>query len=232
MRTVCIFTSQLAVSLKGVERALKSAATIKLIVERYQSVWYKDIEQEASTLNLKLKYKPTKSRDTDFNNKTAPATRIANGITHYKLYKDAVERDEPVLILEHDAYFIGRPPEPIDDGIIQISCTKQQWTAKTLYQCSRANKMKKHEPLRYYDHNWDKKTGVIEHPLSGMNATAGYIVGPKAASKMVEYIQADGVGFADRVRTAHIGEGNLYLQVPQSVVCDHYIDSIGEINAR
>lgn len=229
MRHICIYTSQIKKSKKGADRALKSAEKFNIKLELYSSVWHEDIGEEVKKLNLKLKYKPIRSNKTDFNRRTAPSTRVANGVTHYKLYKDAVARDEPVLILEHDAYFIAQPPEPIDDGIIQISCTKNQWTAKSLYECSRANKMKKHEPLRYYDYAWDKKKGVIEHPLSGMNATAGYIVGPKAAARMVQYINHDGVGFADRVRSAHIGEGNLYLQVPQSVMCDHCIASIGEI---
>lgn len=229
MKAVCVYTKQISQSKNAADRCLKSSYKYNIDLELYPSVWHEDIDSAVKDLNINLKYKPVKSHMTDFANKTAPCTRIANGITHFKLYRHAVKFDEAVMILEHDAYFIGQPPDPIDDGIIQISCTKNQWNSKNLYQCSRANKMKKYEPNRHYDHDWDKKTGIIKHPLSGMNATAGYIVGPKAAQKMVEYIERDGIGFADRVRSAHIGEGNLYLQVPQSVMCDHIVASIGVI---
>lgn len=229
MRSVCIYTKQISKSKNAADRCFKSASQYNIDLELYPSVWHEDIDSAVKDLNISLKYKPVRSHKTDFVNKTAPCTRIANGITHFQLYKHAAKFDEAVMILEHDAYFIGHPPDPIDDGIIQISCTKNQWNPKSLYECSRANKMKKHEPNRHYNWDWDKNKGIITHPLSGMNATAGYIVGPRAAYKMVEYIKADGVGFADRVRSAHIGEGNLYLQVPQSVMCDHMVASIGAI---
>lgn len=229
MKAFCIYTKQIPKSKHVAQRCLISAEQYNIDLELYPSVWHEDIESAVKDLDINLKYRPVKSHKTDFVNKTAPCTRIANGITHYKLYKHAVKFDEAVMILEHDAYFIGNPPDPIDDGIIQISCTKNQWNPKSLYECSRANKMKKYEPNRVYDWNWDKNDGVIVHPLSGMNATAGYIVGPKAAQKMIKYIKEEGIGFADRVRSAHIGEGNLYLQVPQSVMCDHLVASIGVI---
>lgn len=72
---------------------------------------------------------------------------------------------------------------------------------------------------------WDAKSGVISHPLSGTFGTSGYIIGPGAAMKMVEYVESDGIANADRIRAEHIGEGNLYLQVPQSVFCDHSVKS-------
>jgi len=229
MKFFCVYTEQIAKSTEGLKRCIESGKKFGIDVSPYKSVWCKDAEDEAKNLNVKLKYRPSSSTVTDFYKKLAPETRIANGITHFKLYEYSVKNNTPIAILEHDAYFVDNPPDPIDDGIIQISCTSAQWTTKTLYECSRANKMKKYEPKRNYDWNWNKKEGVIIHPLSGMNSTSGYIVGPKAASKMVEYLRSDGIGFADRVRSAHIGEGNLYLQNPQSVVCDHSIKSIGEI---
>jgi hypothetical protein len=79
--------------------------------------------------------------------------------------------------------------------------------------------MFRYQPDYRYDDSWDQKTGVFQHPLSGTNGTSGYIIGPGAAKRMVKYLQEDGIGFADRVRSEHIGEGNLYIQYPFSVFC-------------
>ncbi len=229
MKFFCIYTEEIIKSIDGANRCLESAKKFEINLKLYKSIWHKNVEEEAKNLNLNLKYNPIENNKTDFVKMTASSTRIANGITHYKLYLDAIKNDEAVCILEHDAFFIDYPPDAIDDGIIQISCTDQQWTPETLYNCSRAKKMKIHEPNRKYDWNWNDTIGIIQHPLTGTNSTSGYIVGPKAAFKMVKYLKENGIGFADRVRTEHIGEGNLYLQNPQSVVCDNYVVSIKEI---
>lgn len=219
MRFVCVYTDRLSLSREKASRCVKSGKAHGVTIELYKSVFFRDVEKEAKKLGLKLKYQPYDRVTTDFKRMRAPATRIANGITHYTLYKWAVENNEPIGILEHDSVFVGKPPEAINDGVIQISShNNYQLTPENTFNCSRAVKMKKHEPNREYIWNWPKE-GVMVHPLSGQNGTSGYIVGPKAAQKMIEYIESDGVAFADRVRTEHIGEGNLYLQVPQSVFC-------------
>jgi len=219
MRFVCVYTERLPESKKKASRCVKSGEKHGVTIELFPSVFFREVREEAKALGLKLKYTPYDRVTTDFINMKAPATRIANGITHYKLYKWSVESNEPIGIVEHDAVFVGQPPEAIEDGVIQISSHNDyQLTPEKMFNCSRAGKMKKHEPKREYNWNWPQE-GVMVHPLSGQNGTSGYVVGPKAAQKMVEYIESDGVAFADRVRTEHIGEGNLYLQVPQSVFC-------------
>ena len=40
---------------------------------------------------------------------------------------------------------------------------------------------------------------------------------------MASYIEMDGIANADRLRKEHAGE--VYLQVPQSVLCDHGVKS-------
>lgn len=220
MRTVCVYTPQFAASTKKANRCFSSGKEFGVDVELFPSVYYKDIISACEDLKIKLRYTPHyKGVNTNFRKMSAPASRIANGITHYSLYKWSAENDEPITILEHDSYFVGQPADPIENGIIQVSShTKKQLNPESLYNCGRAKKMKKCEPNREYNWNWPSE-GVITHPLSGLNGTSGYVVCPKAAKKMKEYIEATGVGFADRIRTEHLGEGNLYLQIPQSVFC-------------
>ena len=219
MRIVCVYTKQFKDSEKKAVRCVNSGKDFGLEVEMVKSVFYKDVKEESKALGLKLRYQPYASVRTDFKNMRAPASRIANGLTHYKLYKWSMDNNTPVCILEHDSVFVSKPPEAIHSGIIQISSHNiYQLTPEKMFNCARAEKMKKYEPDRIYNWNWPQE-GVMVHPLSGMNGTSGYVVGPGGAKKMVEYIKSSGVAFADRVRTEHIGEGNLYLQVPQSVFC-------------
>ena len=105
--------------------------------------------------------------------------------------------------------------------MIQTSAHQEfQMTAKKLWGCGRATKQRLHEPRCTQVMSG---VGVIPHPLSGTNGTSGYIVGPAAAARMVDYIKSDGVANADRVRKEHAGD--IYLQVPQSVFCDHKVRS-------
>lgn len=225
MKIFCVYTKQIKQSVQLAKRCVKSGKPFDLSVELYESVFYHDVEEEAKALGLALRYTPRKQRKTCFRKKTAPASRIANGITHYKLYLYAIENNESICIVEHDSVFVSKLPEPIENGIIQISSHNvNQLTAEIMFNCGRAIKMKEREPDREYNWNWPAE-GVITHPLTGTNGTSGYIVSPGAAKKMVEYIQSSGVAFADRIRTEHIGEGNLYLQIPQSVICKCDINS-------
>lgn len=225
MKIFCVYTKRIRQSVRVAKRCVNSGKALGLNIELYESVYYHDVKAEAKKLGLKLKYRPVIRGKTCFKKKKAPASRIANGITHYKLYKYAVENNESICIVEHDSIFVSEPPEPIEDGIIQISShSPNLLTPESLYNCVRAIKMKKYEPEREYNWDWPVE-GIIKHPLSGTNGTSGYVISPGAAKKMMEYIQSTGVAFADRIRTEHIGEGNLYLQIPQSVLCDHDITS-------
>lgn len=177
---------------------------------------------------LFLKYSPRKdnSSSTDFTQKLAPKKRIGNGLTHYFLYEKCVSIDQTIMILEHDAYFISNPIDSVmlkflasNTGcVIQISShISKQLNLTTLKESRRGQKMSLFEPERLIPNTW--RNGVIPHPLSGTVGTSGYIITPRAASKMIEYLRCDGIGFADRVREEHLGKGSLFLQIPQSVLC-------------
>lgn len=234
MKIFCIYTNPFPEnrSLKKAQRCVESGKKLNLEINLCESVFFKNNISEMQDLGIFSKYKGMPGGNTDFKNKTAPETRIANGITHYKLYKWSVDNNEAVCILEHDAIIIDKFPEPIYDGIIQISSHhKDQFTPHTLAHCGRANKMKIYDPIGYKDINisWKNTKGIIPHPLKATNGTSGYIVGPKAASEMIEYIQREGVAFADRVRQEHFKTCKIYLQIPQSVLCLSDITSSAEL---
>lgn len=225
MKIFCVTTDTKEYN-KLTEECLRSAKKRGYEVEKFYSISYKRLDEVAKENGTFLKYSASGGRElTDFKNRKCPIRRISNGLTHYLIYKWAYENDTPVCILEADATLIGKLPEPIYDGIIQISSHKRnQLSAKSLFESGRSQKMAKWAPEKYKvwkeQFDWDclkEKKGVIKHPLTGMIGTAGYIVGPAAAKRLLDYFGKDGTGFADRVREDHIGKGNLYLQVPQSV---------------
>lgn len=229
MKVFCVYTKQHKESVRGMERCRKSCSNYNVDFIPYPAIHYSDMKKAQEELGIKSKYSPVAGSATDFVRRTAPRTRIANGTTHYKLYLECIELDEPIIIVEHDAYFVSEPPEVSDkNAIVQISShNKDQLTPALFKQCGRANKMKKYGKVMKPYRDWSGEKGIIPHPLSGTNGTSGYVIGPGAARRMIEYIKQDGVGFADRLREDHIGEGNLYLQVPQSVLCPNDIKSTG-----
>lgn len=223
MKIFCVYTKQHPQSVKLAKRCFESGKKFSYDVQLYPGIYWKDLDEVHRTLRLKQKYKP--STITTHTPKEIPAARMANGTTHYCLYVWSIENNLPVCILEHDAIFVGKLPKPISNGVIQISShTPHQLTKKTLNGCRRAQKMRKFQPE--FEYKWDANKGVIRHPLTGTNGTSGYIIHPGAAAKMVEYIRDDGIANADRIRTEWVGEGNIYLQVPQSIICDHAVRSI------
>lgn len=223
MRIVCVYTKQHPQSVEIAKRCVKTGTLFNYNVEMYPAVYWEDLHEVHQTLDLKQKYvpKPHTGKTTPT---TCPATRMANGTTHYMLYQWCVKENEPICILEHDAMFVGKLPSPIIDGVIQISSHRNgQSTKDHWFNCNRARKTRLHQPK--FNISWDNTQGIIKHPLSGMNGTSGYIIHPNAASKMIEYINKDGIAYADRVRTEWVGDNNLYLQVPQSIICDHVVRS-------
>ena len=229
MRIFCIRTKEDPSSISGGKRCVESARKFDVDVELFDAVHFKNLDTTINHHGLKLKYTPVPGSQTDFVNRTAPRTRVGNGMTHFLLYKKCIELGENIIILEHDAIFASPPPTiDMDNAVVQIcSHWENQLTPDRLHGSGRAQKMRKfgnEEDLSMlginYQWTWPK-SGLIKHPLSATLGTSGYIITPGAANKMVDYLTEDGIGFADRVRTEHIGRNNLYLQVPQSTTCRH-----------
>jgi hypothetical protein len=232
---IFLVTSKDKIYNKLADKCVKSAKNFNVNVEKFYSIPINDLHTVAKNNNSFLKYAPSEiENNTDYVKRLCPIKRISNGLTHYLLYCYAAKNKKSICILESDSLVIRDFPEPIINGVIQISSHKaDQMTAKALFNSGRSKKFKLAEPQKYKiwaeNFNWKccDSNGIIKHPLTGTHGTSGYIIGYKAASKLVEYFSKDGIGFADRVREDHIGEGNLYLQVPQSVIVPRhgYVDN-------
>ena len=233
IRKVCIFTKGDSDSKLSAKKCIESGKRQGINnIELFPGVHFKEeMYKVHRDHDLKLRYTPVSGNKTDFEKKTAPATRIANGTTHYLLYKWSAENNKPIIIIEHDSFFVSPLPKIDTDkyanAMIQISShAKTQMTPELLYGCRRAQRMRQYELNSSYDWKWNQTSlDIIIHPISGMNGTSGYYVGPKAAQRMIDYIHQSGIAFADRIRKDHIGHENLFLQVPQSMFCHNDVRS-------
>ena len=209
MRIVVIYTWEIPESEAAADFCQQSGRKHGYHIEKYPSVFYQDMDEIHEDLGLKRRHPKG----------AYPETRIANGTTHYLLYLECIQDNEPICILEHDAEVVGRLPEP-REGVIQVSshCDRQLLKKSDWAQCMRGQKMRKRDSGR--DVVWSDEIGVVRHPLNGTNGTSGYIITPTAAEKMVAVVKAGGIAFADRIRTEYIGD-NLWLQKPQSVLAHH-----------
>lgn len=225
MKVYCV-TSSDKEYFKLAKKCVKSAKRLSIDIEIFSSVAIENLDSVALNNNTFLKYSSSGSkRGTNYEKRQCPIRRISNGLTHFLLYRKAAQNKESICILESDSLVVGNLPEPIVDGVIQISShTADQMTGEALFYSGRSRRFKLAEPQKFeiwaknYDWGCCDKQGIIKHPLTGINGTSGYIIGYKAAAKLVDYFSKDGIGFADRVREDHVGKGNLYLQVPQSVI--------------
>lgn len=221
MRIVCIYTKELDASAAIAERCVSSGKKFGYDVELFPSVYWGNLSEIHTKLNITPKYTPVFNTN-KHTSTTCPAVRMANGTTHFMLYRWSVKHNEPICILEHDAIFVGKIPDPKINGVIQISSHINGQAGEEIWKgCTRALKMEKHQPS--FKFIWNNTQGVVRHPLSGTSGTSGYIMHHGAAKRMVDYIERDGIANADRIRTEWIGEKNLYLQVPQSIICDHKV---------
>ena len=226
----CIYTEQEPKSYQSFVHCVQSAKKFNIEVYDYKSVWKENTSEVIKELNLFSNFKSIDTKKTIFtpDKKIIPSRRLANGLTHYKLYQKCVQLKTPIVILEHDAFFVGplpeHLPENLNDSIIQISSHLEfQMTVVSTEFCWRSNQMRKYGKTQKPYRDWSNESGIIPHPLSGTNGTSGYIIGPNAAQSMIDYVRENGIANADRLREDHIGgKDNLYLQVPQSVHCNHY----------
>lgn len=84
-------------------------------IKRFDAVVPNDVDNLLKTYNIKWNY-PWEGKVSDFATgliKSAyvtarPKARIAAALSHYTLWMKASMLDEPILILEHDAYFTTR----------------------------------------------------------------------------------------------------------------------------
>ena len=209
MRSYIVYTEGYKNSKQLANNLSHQARSNGLDPELVSSVKAADIETEAENLGLKF---------ASIGNIDYKRERQANGITHYKLYKQITE---PTFIMEYDVTFIGGLPESIpSEGVIQVSNHNNinfHACSLKLSNKSFTSRYRPEEPLEQKIIEHYETKGLYRWPLYKLMGTSGYIMTPASAQRMCEYIEKHGVKFGDRISTLEVGEGNLYGYAPFTV---------------
>jgi len=211
MNAYLIYTPSLKKSEKLSNRAFKTLKNHGISATLVESFTPKNLKESVSRLELQFRLKPTFTNNKKTTKTTAPAWRIANGLTHFTLYQKAVELDKMILIMEHDIH-CQKPllDEYPDDGVTQITRHGAR-KPENQYNLDYFEKSAKHG---FREMAWEK--GIVRHPGLHTHGTSGYVISPLAASKMIEYIQNNGISNADIISEDIVD--NVYLQIPQPMV--------------
>ena len=115
--------------------------------------------------------------------------KIGCSMSHYMLWKECVELDEPILILEHDAVFIHDFPKVVKfNGICQINdpsgaTRKGPWWSQYMIRCGR---------FGAHEKTWvtTESERLIPDGLAGNSA---YMIKPWAAKELMNKFKELGV---------------------------------------
>lgn len=213
MKTYAIVIKDSEVSEFGYNNLLASSQKVKndFEVNRFDAVVPKDVDKLLMTYGLKWNY-PWTGETVDFATglvKRAyvtanPKARIACALSHYTLWQKASMMDEPILIMEHDAYFqnkIDFDPTECKGNIIGINnplgCTRRA----NLYYESIISKQNKFQLVPYID---DQK---IPQGLAG---NSSYIINRKGANDLLKLVNEYGLWPNDALMCRQLVQG-LYV---------------------
>jgi GR25 family glycosyltransferase involved in LPS biosynthesis len=102
-------------------------------------------------------------------------------LSHYELWTECVELKEPILILEHDGYFLETLPIDINENYTDVLHLDPHIPTLSSYNHDIENS--KNTPLKYFD---PLKTGVDAAGEFVVGAY-GYCIKPNAAKKLIEF---------------------------------------------
>ena len=144
--------------------------------------------------------------------------RIGCFLSHYTLWKNCIEADKPIMILEQDALFTNR----FDYGIIKesfkgdilglnnpIGATRlasvYDKTLKDIWEL-RSSKRKQNPKYDVYEAPWVDKNKMIPQGIAGNSA---YIIKPAGARKLIELTAEHGIWPNDALMCKQLMPGKL-----------------------
>lgn len=152
----------------------------KVVVEMmgYRLKWNYPWSQPVNDIQSGLYKSPYETAD--------PNKRIACFLSHYKLWKQCAESDEPILIFEHDALFNRRLElGPLFES--KYSCI----SLNDPHGCTRKSSV--------YRELVVAKNGIVPVPViddlripQGLPGNSAYLIKPKAAKKLLSLVQEYG----------------------------------------
>lgn len=164
MKPFIITISDIEDSVKASNRCIESAKNFGVEIETFDAYTPKDNPFEIfEKLGIKLSdriYKNPHLRSLD--------SQCASVLSHYSLWKKAIELNEPILVLEHDAVFVDKLPDLKDYLLVNLS-----------------------KPS--YGKYQNPKKGLHPFPNPHLKGAHGYAVSPKGAKKIMGAINQRGI---------------------------------------
>jgi len=200
-----VFDAVTARNVKTVHERLFGKSTIKRVSYTYP------LEGETRyDMKTGLELSGYKTRDIN--------KRIGCFLSHYTLWKNCIEADKPIMILEQDALFTNR----FDYGIIKesfkgdilglnnpIGATRlasvYDKTLKDIWEL-RSSKRKQNPKYDVYEAPWVDKNKMIPQGIAGNSA---YIIKPAGARKLIELTAEHGIWPNDALMCKQLIPGKL-----------------------
>lgn len=159
--------------------------------------WTWPWEGEQFQMELGLKMKAYQTRN--------PAARVACFLSHYNLWKKARDKNETILILEHDALFLQKVPEiNMKFGAMSINDPRGATRKSGVYHDNVQKGMAINGvvPCPYVDSDT-----MVPQGLPGNSA---YIISPKFASEVIDFVHKHGAWPNDATICRQNFPGKLY----------------------
>lgn len=191
MKAYIITLSKNPRSVSSAERCIKSA---NIPIKKFEAVTEQFAPKLMRDLGVSWNY-PWKGEEYDIKagvKKTAyttaePMRRVACFLSHYLLWKQCMEQDEPMLILEHDAIFV----KPFDETdflkaqceIISINDPRGATRKSSDY----------HDKLQQNPQKCQRVPTIDEPTVpQGLPGNSAYVIKPAGAKKMIELVNEFG----------------------------------------
>jgi GR25 family glycosyltransferase involved in LPS biosynthesis len=225
MKSFIIRLKNNAISEKYATQCVQQAKQFGIDVDYFDAVNGLEYQRHLDLLKIFPKYKFKKGR----------AGVFGCFLSHYYLWKKCVESSQPLLILEHDGYFVQPLPANVLnmftdilklDGLDPFSkqyntLLTQQQNLDITVQKYHNNQAKTLDPQS----KWHAKIQTGNY----MRGAYGYIIKPGAAKKLINWIAVNGFVPADQ----QIGDAIVDIQVTTPTIVrlhPDYFQRIGELS--
>jgi len=225
MKSFIIRLQNNPISEKYAQECVAQAKEFGIDVEYFDAINGLEYEKHLAQLKIYPRYKFKKGR----------AGVFGCFLSHYYLWKKCIDLDVPILILEHDGYFIKPLPDDILDTFTDV--LKLDALDPFSKQYNDLLDERHSQPLaisKYYNpqaKTLDESSKWVLRILTGnyMRGAYSYIIKPHAAKKIIDWIDLNGFVPADQ----QIGDKVVDIQVTiPTIVRLHpdYFRRIGELS--
>jgi glycosyl transferase family 25 len=205
-----------AISEKYANECIEQAKKFNIEIEYFDAINGLEYQKHLEKLNIHPRYKFKKGR----------AGVFGCFLSHYYLWKQCIEDSTPIVVLEHDGYYI----RPLPDNVLNLFDDVLKLDEADPYSKAYNNVVNQDSEFIVKKYN-NTQAKFLEKNQTGnyLRGAYGYIIKPHAAKKIVDWIQLNGFVPADQ----QIGDAIVKIQsVSPTIVRLHpdYHNRIGELS--